>query len=61
MQLTLQRPLLKKPLLVSNQDEFAVKMADIYGIEKVWGYIYEGARHTETLPQKRVTQSARIF
>ena len=39
----------------------AVKMADIYGIEKVWGYIYKRARLTETLPQQRVTQSARIF
>ena len=39
----------------------AVKMTDMYGIEKVWGAIFEGRVNTEILPQNRVTQSVRMF
>ena len=39
----------------------AVKIADVFEIEKVWATVYETSRQHGDLPQKRVTQSVRIF
>ena len=38
-----------------------VKSADVWGIEKVWGALYEAARQHGDFQKKRVTLSSNIF